>query len=136
MPAIEVRDLNDKALLWEHTGGFDGNSDPVVASTFVEIAVRWNDKQADMLDPAGNKVRVDAMVIAAQDIPVFSVLWPGSQEDLEDELYGTGSIFDDTLVPSEGLVRVVADNTTRDLKGRNTRYEFGVKRYSGTLTQG
>lgn len=128
MPSLEKKDLKGYAILWESTGNHTADGFPIVAQP-VQIRVRWEEGNFEMIDPDGNQVRVDVILAAAQQIPLNSMLWEGSEEDLEEEGTGTG------LTPLSDIYEVVTRSRASDLKGRHTRYEFGLRRYKDTLPQ-
>ena len=117
MPSIETAWRYQKAVLWEKTGVNDYGED-VVSSTPVEISVRWENKQSDMLDPVGATVRVDAQVVVAQEVAVGSRMWEGSLS----EWLGTGSVG----VESDVCI-VVAIDRVPDIKARKIRRTLGLK---------
>lgn len=124
MPPLERKDLTDKAVLWE-VSRYDGDGFPLVLAP-VEISVRWEEAQVEMLDPEGQLVKVDVVAATTLNIPNGSMLWEGSLEDLETQ-YGSG------LTPTRDIYELVTRNRGKDLKGRITRYEFGLRRYKDTL---
>lgn len=119
MPAIEISDLHQTALLWESTGT-DAYNEVVVAGTPVEVKVRWEYVRHEMLGPDGDPVALDARVVGSQDIPVNSLMWLGASS----EWYGTGSTGDDSEV-----MQVVALNHTPDIKNRHLRRVYGLMKY-------
>lgn len=86
--------------------------------------VRWLTNVAVIQDKAGNDIRTDGQLRIATELEIGSIVWDG----LLDDLPGTG-----TAAPTSGLLEVVADMSTDDLKGRNTCYMYGLQRYSGVL---
>jgi hypothetical protein len=132
MPAPERSYRRQKALLWEASGvGDDGRA--TVAGDFDEIDVRWVKKQTQMLDPQNTVVKVDATVVVGEAVPIGSILWEGSAEDLWASLPGTGTGTGTSYVPLSDLFEVVAYRETPDLKARWTRQVVGVNRYRGTM---
>ncbi len=124
MPAFEVRDRRDWAVVWEAVGA-DANGDFLVSGTPYETRVRWVDKQAQALDPQGNVLTIDAQVICGfVDIPVGSAMWKGRLKDLP----GTNP-----SPPPNNIMDVVTFNPTFDIKNRFKRRELGLKRRGATL---
>jgi hypothetical protein len=125
MPAFEVRDLEQDAVLWLAPGGTPADAyGQFTVGNPVQIKVRWLDVQNEALDSKGNLITTDVTVIAAQDIAIGSVLWQG----LLENWLGTGS-----GVQPDGLVEVKTRNVTPSIKNRETRYEFGCLRFRDTL---
>ncbi len=121
MPALEQMDLNQVAVRWERTGT-DPYGRPVVSSTGVQLAVRWNDKLGQMRDRDGNLVAYDAMVITDRALAIGDMMWLGALASLP----GSG-------LPTGNLMEVTQYNMFKSLDGRNTRHESYVKRYTDTL---
>jgi hypothetical protein len=124
MPPLERMDFHDRAMMWE-VQRYDRHGNQLVAEP-VELRCRWEEKQIEMLDDQGQRIVVDVILATTQNIPNGSLMWEGSEEDLEDEV-GTG------LVPTDNIYEVIARDRGKDLKGRVTRYEFGLKRFKDVL---
>jgi hypothetical protein len=122
VPDFETMDRGQAAVYWPAAGRGNEFGEPQVGAA-EEIRVRWVDRKADVLDPAGNTVSLDAQVVTDFRVPPGSRLWKGELADW----YGTGSAADD----DEVMVAVTAAEAT-DLKGRTTRYEVGLKRFRDT----
>ena len=120
MPAFEIKDLPHDALLWEPTGT-DRYGQTVVGDP-AEVKVRWNTSRRNVLDAKGDTVALDATVIAKQVISIGSRLWKG----LLDDWVGTGS---GAAVTDEEVHEVKTVKITSDIKGRNTRYEYGLIKF-------
>src|SRR5438105_1409755 len=86
----------------------------------IELSVRWNDKQTEMLDAKGNTIAVDATVVVDRFIPVGSAMWLGRLTDLP------GPVGEPE--PERGAMWVRSYNATSDLKGRATFYTVGLVR--------
>ncbi len=131
MPALEVTDLNQLALLWPATG-FDSFGQPVVGAP-VEIPVRWLTKRREVLDAKGDKIALDATAVVRQEVPMGSHVWlapPGTRKGQALNVwYGTGS----SGVPNE-LMEVKTFNLTPDLKARNQRRELGLMRLHDSVS--
>lgn len=123
MPPLETMDRHQDAVLWAATGAANHYGEPLVGSP-VDITVRWVNQQREMLDPQGNTVAVDATVVAAQEIPIGSVMAEGTLADW----LGTGSGEE----PS-GRMQVKAESWALDLKGRITRREYGLMRFRDSM---
>lgn len=130
MPPLERMDLTEYAVMWEASRyGRDGFQ--VVLSP-VQLRVRWEETNFDRMDANGHMITIDVVIASTQNIPIGSLMWEGKLADLSgmdtDEEVGTGS-----LIPDQDLYEVVFRVRAKDLKGRITRYEFGLKRYKDTL---
>lgn len=126
MPALEVCDLNDDAVLWPVAGNADPNGQDRVSDRPVGVRVRWNDSFTEVRDPQGNTVAIEATVVADRRIDKGSVLWHGKVSDLPA---GTGFALED--VPD--LMQVYSWNGTQSLNGRNTRHELKLMRLKSSL---
>ena len=126
MPAQETAFRRQKALYWA-ASGFDSHGEHKRAAESVELDVRWSNAKAKSLDPQGNVIMVDATVTLGQDVLVGSIMWEGSQDDLEEGESGTGVGSD--VVPDADLFQVVTFNKMPDLKGRAFTRVAGLKRY-------
>jgi hypothetical protein len=119
MPAPETAYRLQTAVYWAATGRSDPYGRPTVSDP-VEIEVRWVTRRMEAADVFGNKVALDAQVVAAQELALHSRLWLGELADW----YGTGSEGSD-----DEVYEVVMFNATPDLKARVTRYEAGLARW-------
>ena len=135
MSSIETSDLHQDAALWTPSTvdryGERRVNPPVPLLQSTMTGVRWLNKRRDVLDSQGNKVSTDAVVIAAREIVVNSLMWLGSLDDLADDGYGTGTGTSDG--PRSDLYEVISSDVTPDLKNRFTRWEMGLKRYKNRL---
>lgn len=120
MPHPEQDYRFQKAQMWEKVGD-DGYGNPII-SVRVELCVRWENKQIEMIDPDGQPIRVDALVQYIEDIEVGSIMWLGCEDDLPD-----------SGIPTTKLMEVVAFDDIPDVKGRVFRKTFGLKRYNQLL---
>lgn len=137
MPALEILDLRQRAVVWFRAFDINGvpRSDqfgqPVVFAP-AEMLVRWVEQQREALDPKGNTITVDGTIVAAQAIPLDSVAWLGSLADFPTALtlpgLGTGAEPEGLPWPS-GLVLIKTSSTASDLKNRFVRRSYGYQRY-------
>lgn len=120
MPAVEIRDLPHTAVLWKFKRQ-DRHGVQVLYPP-IEMKVRWtlNDKQ--VIDPESNTVMNTKTIFADREIPLMSLLMLGKLADLPDN--------DDD--PTD-LHQMITSNTTPDLKGRNTRFEYTLMKFSNRL---
>ena len=117
MPAIEIRGLNDYAVLWaastvDQYGRFK-------VSSPVEIQVRWEDATQES---GGAEDTVEAWPVTVylnQAVTVGSIMWHGRMRDLPD-------------VPTD-LHKVSGINTVSDIKGRKYQRTATLTRYTDTL---
>jgi hypothetical protein len=124
MPAQEIAYRRQKVLLWAALASFDRDGQHRVATTFVEISARWTDERKEMLDPMGNVIMVDASAVVNLDVPIGSIMWKGSQTDLDAAISGTGT----HAVPTGDIMEAVAWEKTPDIKNRSKYREVGLKR--------
>lgn len=115
MPALEVMDLKQKALVLEATGGNDAYGEPAVADEVDEIDCRIVYTTSD----AQNGI---ATLIADHEVPLYSRVWDGGLADLP----GTADM------PPDSWLQVVSVTTTPDIKGRNIRYEHALAWFKDT----
>ena len=121
MPPLEEACRNQKAMLWAKDGiARDGSY--TVSSTGTEIKVRWENQRTEALDPNGETIAVDAVVIVAQTIVVGSIMWLGAESDLPSG-----------LVPISNIMQVVSFSSVPDVKGRQFRKRVGLVRFTDTL---
>ena len=118
MVYLETSSRRQKAVLWaagtEHTS--EGRKKVIAA---VEIDVRWEEKQQDALNEAGEIIRVDAVAVVNQTVAVGSLMWLG---ELEDWVAATG-----------GLKEVVSFSSVPNIKATRFRKTVGLVRYSESL---
>lgn len=124
MPAFETSDRVQKAVLWIPTGD-NVYGQKVVGTNGVEINVRWVGKTAERLNPQGNTITLDATIITDRVIPIGSIIWQGSLDDIP----GTAT----PRIPTSRFYEVKTMNSTGDIKNRFTRYEAGLMRYSDSF---
>lgn len=122
MPQLEHMDFHTKAILWV-IAKHDKSGKPLLSPP-VQICCRWEEKQTQMVNEKGEDILVDVVLATNRDIVTGSLLWEGSTECLALE---TNSI------PESNIYELIVRDRGYDLKGRVTRYEFGLKRYTDTL---
>lgn len=128
MPDLTIVGFTDTVLLWERYGTTgQGN---LTVLPYVEIKARFVRRSGRALDPKGNTVGVDAQVAVGRDVPVGSLVWEGSESDLAVALGNAATV---PMAPTSGILEVVTSNRAKDIKGRTTRRELGLKRYGDTL---
>ena len=117
MPALEVTDLRQYACLWAFVQQ-DRHGRPVVSPP-VEIKVRWVLNDSQIVDPTGNTIASSGTLIASRDIHPMSLLRLGRLKDLPNA--------------PDKLHTCTINNTTPDIKNRNTRFDYNLMRYSDLL---
>ena len=116
MPPIERAWMRNSAVLWTLVT-HDGDGYPRVSSP-TAIRCKWEETNAEMVDPTGNRVSVDVKLAVPTQIVMGSLLWEG-----------TLAALGESLTPEDGIYEVVMRVRSGNLKASNTRYEFGLKRY-------
>lgn len=124
MPNVTTANRYQDAVVWP-LKAYDGNGGPIL-DVAVPCRVRWKWGYSEMLDAKGNTVVVDALVAVNLDVPVDSVIWKGSINDLT----GTAG---PNLQTVEGLCQVKGFKHTSDTRGRFKRRTVGVVRFRGPL---
>lgn len=120
MPPLEHMGMVNRAVVWT-IARHDGDGFPLVLAP-VDLRVRWEEKNTQMVDPDGERIQVDVIVTSPQQILVGSIMWEGTIATLPD-----------SGAPTSDIYEVVARDRGDELKGRVTRYEFGLKRYKDKL---
>lgn len=123
MPALETIYRNQQAALWQITG-VDQSGEEQFALP-INIRVRWIQKQSKVTDAKGNTTILDGKVVFNQEVPLRSAMWLGSTLDPVSEY----TALQNAGTPDRNVMRVETADYTPDVKGRNTEYEFGLKRY-------
>lgn len=126
MPRIETSNRYNTVVLCEKSGTDEYNNSTRLAP--VEIQVRWEENQGEMLLPDGSTIAVDAYAAVNQNIPNGSILWLGTLADW----VGTGSGSSD---PQVDLMEVVGQRKVPDVKGRVYRRTLGLKRYKSSIPE-
>lgn len=117
MPALEVSDLKQKAVLWANNG-LDDYGQPKVSAP-VEINVRWvwskelNETPTESGEVIVGEVAVDRVIEAE------SILWLGTLASLP--------------ATKTDLCKVVGYRETPDVKGRNPRRSVTIVKFNDTL---
>jgi hypothetical protein len=124
VPPLEQMDRHQYAVYWEALGT-DSYGQSKVSDDPVELRVRWNFKRTQTVSANGTPVALDGTVVADRELVADSLLWAGRLRDLP-----AGTSFSEE---DDELYVVTTVTVTKDIKGRNTRYEFGVARFRSTL---
>jgi hypothetical protein len=117
MPAVEVSDLNQKAVLWANNGT-DDYGDPKIGAP-VEISVNWSWNEDAQESPTGGPVAIVGTVAVDRRIKLKSLLWLGRLAELPET--------------KADLCQVIGYSEVPDVKGRNPRRSVTIARYSNTL---
>lgn len=126
MPAIEYVDTPQIAILWP-CSGVDAYGKPQIdVNNPIELSVRWERSNEEILDPDGNTIKLDASVVVDRKIRVGSLMWLGELDDWVGTGSGSGQL--DTE-----LMEVVGYKNIPDLKGRTSWEEVGLIRYKNQL---
>jgi len=119
VPAPEVRNLNDYAVLWE-TSSTDGYG-RFKLSAPVEIRVRWEGTTSESTDPQNTVQAVPTEVFVDREIPIDSILWHGRLRDIP-------------TAPTN-LMKVTGSDATPDIKNRFTQRTVELTRYGNLLPE-
>lgn len=120
MPAPELDYRFQCCVLWERIGD-DAYGHPLI-SAGRQLRVRWENKQTEFLTPDGQPIKIDALVIVVEDIPVGSIMWLG-------ELVNVPT--DTTKITN--LMESIGMDNIPDIKGRIMRRTVYLKRYTDHL---
>lgn len=119
MPPIERTDFNDRMVVWEYVRG-DRNDEPIVLAP-VELPCRWEDSDLEVPNPFGSNIDgMDSMIATIVQIRMNSIVWKGTLQNLEAY---------PKQIPPFDICEVILRATGTDLKGRDNRYEYGLRRY-------
>lgn len=122
MPAPEFWGRWQKAVLWERTG-YDRTGQPTVTASPVELDVRWDETFRQVPSRDRTPTTIEAVAVVTRDIPIGSLMWLGSLDDLP----GTDH------TPSSDVMEVHSYNGVPDLKNRVTYREVNLKRFKNVL---
>lgn len=117
MPALEVCDLRQDAVIWLQKGQ-DRHGLPVVGQP-QEIKCRWLLNQTQSADPQSNTVQSSGTMIVSVELPPGTIVREGRVCDIPD--------------PPDQLHTAVPLKSTPDLKNRNRRIEVTLMRYTDKL---
>lgn len=120
MPPLERTDMNHWFVLWEYVRG-DRNSEPIVLSP-IELPCRWEDGHAELVDRFSSNIDegIDIMLATIKEIRLNSIVWRGRLQNLEQ--YPNN-------VPPFDIGEILISDVADDIKARDTRYEYGVRRF-------
>ena len=134
MPPLEQADLIHKALWWVKDRVTRRGQVRVLATSRLEIRCRWTDKKRDVLRPDGSIVSVDATIATDRALGIGDMVWRGGLNDLPaNGTTGTGTGTIDGELPPSNIMQVTVDEVASDLMGRNTRYQYGLRKWGNDL---
>ncbi len=117
MPNIESSDIPQTAVYWKSSGVDRFGEQKVEAA--VEINVRWETTQREILGAEGNSIALDSIAVVSQKIVVKSIMW-------------LGKLVDVASTPID-LREVVQYNEVPDVKGRSFRRTVFLVKHSDEL---
>lgn len=118
MPSLESIGRTKKAIWWEAVGK-DAFGELTVSAA-VELSVRWVRSYRQVTDAKGNTIGIAATVVANRALGIDSLLF-----------LGTIATYDSTV--EDEVMQVVTESITDDIRGRETRYEYGLNYFRGKL---
>jgi hypothetical protein len=128
MPAQELAFRRQRAILWPlltpASAGRQKFNEPLKGDP-VELSVRWDDQQKEILGSNGTPVRVDAVVIVDRRIAIDSLMVKGTLS----EWLGTGS----ATAQDPTVMQVIVFNEVPDIKNRVSYREVGLIRFRSSL---
>lgn len=136
MPALEQIDCIHDALLWR-VNGIDLNGQRTVTPTPIQIKCRWMDATSDVMNPDQSSRTYDVSLISKfTDLSIGDILWQGTAEELGENQGVTGTGTDVDVTNIGNLHVVTTFNSGPDLKGRRTRREAKLIRFTDRLPTG
>lgn len=130
MPHPEVSGLLQTACYWAVVpNSFDSYGEHKRASTFVELPVRWTDSKDEIGDSQADPISYDATAVVKQDVGIGSVLWLGTQAELEAAVGGSGN----GIVPTSDIFVVIGFKRSPDIKNRKRMRTVMLKRSSNAM---
>lgn len=117
MPPIETSHRRQRAILWEPSGY--GRAGEIKLTDPIEIDIRWEDTQVEVVDDAGSTILTDAVAYVNQDIALNSILWIGELSELPTS-------------PTD-LKRVIRVQKIPDLKNRFIQRTLYLIKHSDAL---
>lgn len=119
MPPLETDCREQDAVLWA-ANGYDLYGVQQIDAG-VDIKVRWEDRNGETKDAAGNTVFFDAVLVVDRVISIESIVWQGTVATLPDP----------AAIPD--LHRVEFFTDVPDIKGREHRRVAFLARFNDTL---
>ena len=119
MPAPEIRDLTDYAVLWEASATDRYGRNKIAAA--VEIRVRWEGAWSESGDSQNTTQGNPVTVFVDREIAIGSVMWHGKLVGLPTS--------------PTGLCEVTGVSYTPDIKGRNVQRAVTLTRHGDALPE-
>lgn len=120
MPPFEEMDQHDTAVYWAFS--YTDEMGEVITAAPVEITCRWIEQHTEALDPMGNKVALDGMVITNETLLIGSIMRFGTLADF----VGTGTNSQDDKV-----FMVAMMNRVPSICGKYNYRSYGLVKYGG-----
>lgn len=123
MPAMEVSDLHQIACYWAlSTYGDYGETRMGALTDAVQLNVRWEERKSQAINPQGNTVATDVMVIVDRVVTPGGMMWLGEKDDLPSAVSSLTDVY-----------QIIEVRAIPDVKNRHTRRRCKLMRYSDTL---
>jgi len=106
-------DLPQKAVVWEFTGNYDGNGNPTVSTTPIEVCARWERTKSQQDGPDGQPISIVAIVDVDRYVAPNSRIRQGCLANLP--------------TPLDNLREVVSVDEVPDIKAIETQYSLNVR---------
>lgn len=130
MPPIETFHCHDDAVYWRFSGRQSDTGGEPLLDPPVDIKVRWELGRTEGVDPQGNVIALDGLVVVRQKVEILSVMWRGTLNQWYGHESGTGSEG-----AMDELMQVRTYTEVPDLKRRKFRRVAGVVFLRGQLPQ-
>lgn len=124
MPALEVMDLEQSVILWEYRG-VDKFNETVRTRQAEPLGVRLVLRARSVPAQDGTPVSIDGSMATDREVPLNSLVWEGEWANWDP------TNAEQTILEVSHLL-----GRARDLKGRETRWEYGLTFYKGSPPEG
>jgi len=118
MTAFTKCHLKQYAAMWGTTGDYS-NDGKVELLAAVELKVRWEEDNGEVIQPNGATIGYSDRVMVSQTVAVGSIMWKGRLANVP----GT----------PDDLRQVIASKDITDIKGRIAYRELKLMKYGNTL---
>jgi hypothetical protein len=144
MPPLERDDFVETITVWNKAQDTRHGQVRVERAHHV-LNARWTDKWADVKRPDGSTVRIDATIATSEDLPIGAFVYRNLLGYPVDDLNiqtGTGTVVLSENqhgpiqlpdLPAGPFMQVVFRNVAFDVRGAETRYEFGLMKWGFNL---
>lgn len=123
MVDIETMERHDKAIYWAASG--KNRYGKITVASPIDLDVRWEYVNREIVGPQGEVVRVDAVVVVDRVILDGSIMWKGSLKDIP----GTSE------TPTSNIMTVIGFGEIPGIKGRKVRRVVYLQRYSDNMPE-